>query len=1077
MGYMRSLLALHSLGLVCGLAWGGGVASAGTIVLSDPVTEKIGGQLDVLEDTTGELALADVQGDAAKRFEPVGADEPNYGFTDSTFWFRGTVANPDTEHSEWMLESGYPLVDSIEVFAETDDGRFTRMLTGDRLPFAHRPVLHRNFVFPLEVPPGQTRKILMRVQTSSSVQLPMSIWEREAFFRMDHRRELVLGLFLGLLGVMAIYNLFLWTAIRERNYLYYVTFVTSTVLWYMASTGVAFQMLWPDAPALANKFIPFIVASLAMSAVFFAGSFLDFRRHAPRVFQFNRVVVFAAGLAMVLAFVAPYGLAIRLAMAAAFASATVNFVGAVVLLVRGHRSARFFVLAWTAFLVGTIVAILSKAGLLPRNLATEYSQHVGSVLEVVLLSFALADRINQMKSAVEHHTRELREKNETLGEQAEVLKELDDQRTQFFQNISHELRTPLTLILNPLESMAADPAYADEHRLHVAVGNSRRLLRLVNQLLDFQKLSAGQGQLTLAPMDLVEFARSCGTYYAPACRKKKIQFQVLVDGRIVVEGAPLEQRIWVNADRDAMEKVLFNYLSNALKFTPEGRRIELRVEKADGHGRLSVVDEGPGLSTADQARLFHVFAQAEDLVAHQEEGTGLGLALARELTEAMGGQVGVDSAPGEGSRFWAVLPVTNAPAELPETSGSAAKDWYLAGAVDHATDDEDDDSGDAAFAASSEGVMTPADTDRGYARELILVVDDLADMRRLIRDALKKQHYRVATAINGEQALARARELRPDLIISDWMMPIVSGPEFVQNLRKDPSVRSTPVVLLTAKSDEASRMLGTELGADAFVGKPFHSEELTCVVRNLLQLKAGERRVEELNRHLSENVLKRYLAPSLVEAVLEGRVTVDQQPKSVAATVLFSELTGFGKATTTLRAPQMARMLNDYLSTMSSIVLEHGGTIDKFIGDTIMVLFGAPVAQKPEEQVQRAAACASAMQAAMPALHASWERRTLPCLQIRVAAHHGPVVVGNFGDSRRYDYTAIGPSVNLAARLLTVCDPGEVFVSAEVYDLLPETSAQHAGNHKLKGIDAAVPCYRLVEAAPLPVTMTAVGEG
>lgn len=180
---------------------------------------------------------------------------------------------------------------------------------------------------------------------------------------------------------------------------------------------------------------------------------------------------------------------------------------------------------------------------------------------------------------------------------------------------------------------------------------------------------------------------------------------------------------------------------------------------------------------------------------------------------------------------------------------------------------------------------------------------------------------------------------------------------------------------------------------------------------------------------------------------------------------MFADLAGFTRTSAKLRAAKMARLLNEYLTRMNDVIFAHGGTIDKYMGDGIMVIFGAPVHLEAKEQVRRAAHCAIAMQRAMSELNARWTSEGLPDIPLRVGVHHGPVVVGNFGDARRSDYTAIGPTVNLASRIEGACAEGGVLVSGEVYDFLPEKMAEDAGALELKGVEGVVRCFRLVLGA------------
>ena len=394
----------------------------------------------------------------------------------------------------------------------------------------------------------------------------------------------------------------------------------------------------------------------------------------------------------------------------------------------------------------------------------------------------------------------------------------------------------------------------------------------------------------------MRFVRSTAVYFGPACEAKNVRFRLIMDGRPLAEDAPDPRPVYMRGEIDALEKILFNYLSNALKFTDDGGAIDLQLATEDGRVRLSVADNGQGIAPDDQKKLFQVFSQADSSTTRRHEGTGLGLALAKELAMAMGGEVGVSSRLGEGSTFWATFPLllaADAPAEDGFKSGDYAfRAWHLADSSSSSDIDPDElDMPEAPPAgASPDGapaaVPTPEvsqpmtlaqlDAEEVDGGGLVLVVDDLPDMRTLIADTLKRQGWRVLTAANGERALEVAHRRKPDLIVTDWMMPVMSGPDLIRELKSDPELFSTPVVLLTARSDEDSRRLGTQLGADGFLGKPFDDRELVSMCRNLLKLKSRERRVEQLNRHLAENVLKRYLPPTLVDAILDGQLSINQ---------------------------------------------------------------------------------------------------------------------------------------------------------------------------------------------------------
>jgi signal transduction histidine kinase/class 3 adenylate cyclase len=636
---------------------------------------------------------------------------------------------------------------------------------------------------------------------------------------------------------------------------------------------------------------------------------------------------------------------------------------------------------------------------------------------------AVAAGINMLGEEIEAHDERLqaavRRQTMQLQEQNQQLETLDKHRTHLFQNASHELRTPLTLILGPLDDELIE--HPDNDNLQLIDRNARRLLRLVNQLLDYQRLSAGHTELDNGPLELTRFLRVCADYFRSAASSHELTF------RCTVAGEPLAtaDELFVWSEADALEKVVFNYLSNALKFTPNGGTIDLTVQRREGAVRLAVSDTGPGISEADQARLFEVFVQADSSARLQHQGTGLGLALVKELVQAMGGTVGVTSQPGEGATFWCDLqPSVPAPfnRELYELRGGGMADVVAPRAV---VDEE------------------PTEGTNG----VVLVVDDLDDVRALLSRSILRAGYSVVTARNGLEALDILTMKEIDLVITDWMMPLMTGPELIQSIRADAALQGTPVVLLTARSDEESRVIGLGVGADAYLGKPFLDAELTATVRNLVALKHKEREVTALNRYLSENVLKRYLPPELVDDLLTGDASVMEQPRNLAVTILFADLVGFTSMSHELEPEEVTSLLNAYFTAITEVAFEHGATIDKFIGDGVMLLFGAPHEMPPAEQALRAARCAQGIHAALRTLAA-----TSPLEHARVGLHHGSVIVGNVGSALRSDYTAIGRDVNLASRIESACLPGRTWVSGAVADLLPAGWTHSVGVHPLKGI-------------------------
>jgi signal transduction histidine kinase/ligand-binding sensor domain-containing protein/CheY-like chemotaxis protein len=410
---------------------------------------------------------------------------------------------------------------------------------------------------------------------------------------------------------------------------------------------------------------------------------------------------------------------------------------------------------------------------------------------------------------VDERTRELRESETELAErnaqlevQADQLKDLDRAKTQFFANVSHELRTPLTLTIGPLEDARAQLAGANNvavSRIDMALRNSRRLFRLVNQILDVSKLEAGGMKLNAQPGNFPEFIRGIAAAFAGVAERKKITFHV--------EG-PDDADVWF--DHDALEKVIANLLSNAFKFTPERGQIVVAIEISDDAARVRVSDSGPGIPVEHLPHVFDRFYQVDETNTRAQPGTGIGLALARELAELHGGTLEVESDVG-GATFVLSIP-TREIAVLPADVESQAE------------------------APASNGTHAMSDD-----VTTLLVVDDNADLRSYVRSRFESR-YRIIEAADGADAIRRSREIIPDLVISDVMMPGMDGHALCAALRASPETDFVPVILLTAQGESAHKIAGLERGADDYIVKPFDMRELEARVENLI---ASRRRLRE----------------------------------------------------------------------------------------------------------------------------------------------------------------------------------------------------------------------------------------
>ena len=674
-------------------------------------------------------------------------------------------------------------------------------------------------------------------------------------------------------------------------------------------------------------------------------------------------------------------------------------------------------------------------------------------------------------------------------QQAQKLLELDRQKTEFFQNISHEFRTPLTLTIGPLEEAINNNQPLDQEQSVVALRNCRRLLRLVNQLLDLQRLDAGKMQANFHPCNLRTIISQTIEAFQSYCLKKNIYLST------TYRSCPP-----VYLDVDKFDKVLYNLLSNAMKFTNGGGSIMVRLESYEDSCILEVQDTGIGIREDQLEHLFERFRQAEGSVNRSYEGSGLGLALVKELVELHGGTISVKSVYGQGTTFTVMLrlgyehlpveQVSHIPLEGHSTNLAAIEladietelddeiaPESLTGATGDSNNSQQTEAGSVSLKTATKVAATASSTSHaetnGYQESKailnlqddqhiakVLVVDDNGDLRAYLRRVLTAAGYVTLTARNGQQGFEQAQKHQPDLIVTDLMMPQVSGLDLIRMVRQDPQLRGTPIVLLTAKANEETRIEGTEQGADAYLAKPFNDRELMAEVRNLIALKANERRVSKLNNYLTQSVLQRFLPASLVEKAAKGELSLDLRPVPRMITVLFSDIVGFTELANTLRSRRTAEILNQYLAAMSRAVFANGGTVDKFMGDGVLALFGAPEEYTPNEQVRRAVRTARQMKQSLAELNQIWQEESpghrIPAVQFRCGIHQGTAVVGMFGSKERSDYTAIGPTVNIASRIQEAADPDCILVSAAVADYLEEEDIEKRQLLNFKGVDESI---------------------
>jgi len=454
---------------------------------------------------------------------------------------------------------------------------------------------------------------------------------------------------------------------------------------------------------------------------------------------------------------------------------------------------------------------------------------------------------------------ELNQNKQKLEESNRKLVELDQMKGRFFANISHELRTPLTLLISPLEILQREKAsFLDEESkgiLQIMSSNAMRLLKLINDLLDLVKLESGRMEMKREAVQLKEFVHGLVQSIKNTAKDKRVRLSAKVD-----EGVN-----WVLTDKDKLEKIILNLLFNALKFTPAGGQVELTARKDGNQLLIRVKDTGMGISEDNLPYIFDRFWQADSNSNRKYQGTGIGLALVKELAEAQGGTVGVESQVSKGTTMTLRIPyeeVNNSEMQVEKKevdSKISEPDEWLAGLYRRA---------EFFPTLTPLSATLPFDSYARSRKPKLLLADDEPDMLQFLKSQLEKK-YEIIESVDGNQAVSKAKQFLPDLMLLDMMMPEKDGITACRELKETISTKSIPIILLTARADDETKMSALNAGASDFLTKPFSTSELHVRIKNLVDSHHFQSELARQNQRLE----------SAMEQLKETEATLVQTEK------------------------------------------------------------------------------------------------------------------------------------------------------------------------------------------------------
>ncbi len=638
----------------------GSAPGAWAQVALDPAVEapSLADHLDVLPDTRGDLPFSAVRD--AEGFRPAPARYPADTSSPRTSWARLQLRSTSDQNAAWVL---LLCLDEVTVYVVGPGGTIDQGRTGHHVPPAERPEPLAEPAVVIDLPAGAERTVYLHIRHDAggyTEDLPLQLVEAERFYAQESRDNLVAGLFIGLLFGLAIYNLFLFVTFRDRSYLFYVLFLIGTMVYWMVPEGYLTLFAWPSS---VREFLElnFFALTLAASAYLqFARSYLHTESRAPRMDRLLGTLIVLWGVAATLGVASVlgarlWGVAQLVAASVALAMLVSTLTAGVQAHRRGYRPARYYLLASAPMILAGFLYTLGWLGVPGLRVATSYGLQIGTAAEVLLFAIALSFRI-RLLDRERHMALTQKERaeatNTALQETNAALEEADALKTHLLGMAAHDLRTPLTSILG----------YADLLRIHAEGGtvedrSAREICRsadqmvgLIDDLLVTAALESGKLSLHRTPVDLGVVARETVDLLAPRAARKEQRLALTIDHPGVVE-----------ADRSRLRDVVDNLVSNAIKFTPRGGEITVRVTPENGEVRLAVTDTGPGLSEEDQRQLFRPFQRLTPKPTGGESSNGLGLSIVAQFVELHGGRVGVQSHLGAGSTFSVALPRTAPP--------------------------------------------------------------------------------------------------------------------------------------------------------------------------------------------------------------------------------------------------------------------------------------------------------------------------------------------------------------------------------------------------------------------------------
>lgn len=691
-------------------------ASPAVVVSDEKKIYEIGKYLQILEDSSCKLGIHDVV--TSDKFKDNTLQVPNLGVSNSAFWLKFTITN-SMSYDFMLLELAQPTLDSVDLYSQNPDGTFDEVHFGEYKPFNQRTVKHQNYIFQLHIPLGESRTYFLRIRSGEQMMAPLSVSHPKTILESIMQKDLIFGVFFGLMLVMLLYNLFIYFTVRDKIYLYYVVYILITILNQASLQGYAFKYLWPNSPQLAISSVYLYPALAGLFAMLFAKMFLNTRHHVPKLDKGLMGLMGVFAIAILLLFVKKYKESFGIMQLNTMIGSLYVLYLSIAVLRKGYRPAMFFLVAWTVLLVGATIFVLKDFGVFPYNNLTASTLEIGSAFEVVLLSFALADKINILRKereaaqaealvALEENARIIREQNVILeakvAERTVELKEANDGLSkalvdlkeaemqlvesekmaslgQLTAGIAHEINNPINFVTSNIKPLKRDVEMVIEmldkvEMLSIAdesLEDKKKKIDILKQDYDFDYLKTEIDYLlngiTEGSNRTAEIVKGLRIFSRlDEDDLKRANLNEGIDSTLVIVNNQLDKAEIVKEYSNIpdvecypgkLNQVFLNMISNglyALKEKFKGEKGGILTIKTSANDKSVFVSIRDNGTGMSEETKKKLF---EPFFTTKDvgEGTGLGLSIAYNTIVKHNGTITVNSEIGEGTEFIIEIPI------------------------------------------------------------------------------------------------------------------------------------------------------------------------------------------------------------------------------------------------------------------------------------------------------------------------------------------------------------------------------------------------------------------------------------